>query len=47
MKTQEREDKVAYKINNLDNFYFAFSVIHTIPIFKGCVEAVFRIIFVV
>ena len=31
---QEEEDKVVYKLNNLDNFYSAFSVIHTILIFK-------------
>lgn len=35
---QEKEDKVAYKINNLDKFYFAFSVIHTIPTFKVCMR---------
>ena len=31
---QEEEDKVAYKLNNLDNFYSAFSVVHTILTFK-------------
>lgn len=31
---QEEEDKVAYKLNNLDNFYSAFSVIHAILTFK-------------